>query len=170
MTIPVFGAGQDLPFLSWRVAKHASSVFDGATTNAHGSLGEKPIYTIFTVTGVVAIQALFARVNTTVDDAGGASRLNLGVTGDDNFFDNTIVADTLLDTGFWGVFDLSGGTGAFTANISRVFLEGEIVVIDGADILETTTGADVTSGQLDYYMIWAALSDGATITGSGALS
>ena len=42
------------------------------------------------------------------------------------------------------------------------------VLVEDTDIIETTATADITSGQIDYYVIWAPAEDGAKLTSAEA--
>ena len=159
-------------FLKWRIEKHVSSVFAGATTNAHGSLGERPTYTIFTVTGDVILQQIIAIINTTVDDAGGDNAtIEVGVPTRTASFVAASQASLLLDGNLW-LQELDGstivGAGAFSTGGAQHAWDW--VINDGGNIVETTKTADVTAGQIDYYCIWAPLEVGATLIEAGTLS
>ena len=168
MTIPVFGAGQDLPFLSWRVAKHASSAFTGAAS-AHGDKDAANTYKIFTVTGVIMLKALFGVVGTTLVGVGGD--ISIGVTGNAGIWAN---ADNAPD---WATGDILGNAAAAgqtdladTGLVNTNFIDGEMSIVNGVDIVETTATADITGGQIDYFCIWAPMEEGASIVEAGTLS
>lgn len=165
----ITGDFKGLPFLTWRVTKHASSAFTGATASAHGEISAANTYRVFTVTGVVAIKALIGVVNVSLTNA--TSNISLGITGSIALWAN---AD---DAPSWVGGDIIGGGGAAgatqhanTALISVNFANGEISIIDGADIVETVDTADVNAGQIDYYTIWAPMEAGASVVGTGTLS
>jgi len=158
--------------LTWRVTKHASSEFDGATENAHGSLGEKPTYTVFTVSGDVLVRGIWGVINTTITDAGDACDLSLGVTGNTTAFfaaeaaGGASAGDTFADGEVWAADGVAPVAGAEAEpGVQNIFM-----INDGADVIETTTGADCTAGQMDYYIIWAPAESGAVVTSDGTLS
>lgn len=162
--------------LEWKVTKHISSAFDGATTNAHGSLGEKPTYTVFTVTGDVIIKSYWGVVNTTLTDAGDAGRVEVGVVGNTALLMAQIAGATagatLLEDGdIWhdAVSEAAGGSKLSGNNTANDYLT-EFYINDGANIVEITSGADITAGQIDYYIIWAPAEAGARVAGAGTLS
>ncbi len=162
MVIPTFGAGQDLPFLSWKTAKHVSSAFAGATTDAHGSIGEKPTYTLWTVTGRIYIRTVFGVCGTGLAGTGEAqvgtatnTVLFLAATEAVNIDVDEVWADAADPIDKAAVLDA---------------LSPQWYVSNGEDIIETTTSTDITSGQMDYFMVWAPAEEGATIVSSGALS
>lgn len=168
----ISGDFKGLPFLTWRIVKHASSVFDGATTDAHGSLGEKPIYTIYTVSGDVIIRDFWGVVNATLTDAADAGRLEVGVAGNTAQIEAQLAAatagETLLEDGdiyLHGVSSLGVAARFASATLAQTWY-----INDGADIIETTSGADITAGQIDYYCIWAPCEAGASLIGAGTLS
>lgn len=153
--------------LQWRITKHASSVFAGATNNAHGSLGEKPIYTIFTVTGDILVKRVIAVINTTLTDAADAGRLEVGVVGNTAAYIAqtacaTAGASLCEDGDIWA----SGTPGVGTIGIGAQ----DYPINDGANIVETTSGADIQTGQIDYYLIWVPLESGASVVEAGTLS
>lgn len=142
--------------LVWRIAKKVSSDFAGGTANAHGdSAGTGNPYTLFTVTGDVVVQAIWGIVNTTLTGATGT--VSVGVTG------NT-AALLALETGT----ELAAG-GVYTSATQAVgaaAVAGSgalIAVADGLDIIETVATADITAGQIDYYVIWAPVEAGASV-------
>lgn len=166
--IPTFGAGTGLPFLTWQVAKLASSAFTGASS-AHGDKDAANTYRIFTVTGVVMIQALFGVVNTTLVGVGGD--ISIGLTG------SIAVWAGADDAPTWAGGDIVAGAAAAGATaladsalLSVNFVDGEMVIIDGTDIVETTATADITGGQIDYYAIWSPMEESASVVRAGTLS
>ncbi len=145
-----------------RTITHTSSAFDGATTNAHGSIGEKPTYTVWTVTGVIHIVAI-----------GGVVGTNLAGTGEAQIGTATNLVLFLAQTEAVNID--AGEAWAATADPvdstdKYIAVFQEAVINNGEDIIETTTTADITSGQIDYYMIWCPLSSGASVVEAGTLS
>lgn len=137
----------------WRVVKKADDVFDGATTNAHGEFdGTDSAHTLFTVTGDVEVRVV-GIVNTTLTGASGT--VEVGVVGNTAQF---IALDTATEMLDGDVFtDAGDEVGA------DVWPEESHIINDGLDIIETTATADVTAGQIDYYCLWRALEDGASV-------
>lgn len=163
-----YGVGTDLPFLQWRVTKHASSVFDGATGSAHGDKDAANTYRIFTVTGDVIIYQFVGIVNTTLTEAGASAAIIVGATGNTGklLSDPTSGATDLVDGDVW----LDAGTEPSIDTFPGGAPTWGAVINDGADIVETTSSQDITGGQIDYYIIWAPLGPGATVVGAGTLS
>jgi hypothetical protein len=108
-------------------------------------------------------------VNTTLVGVGGD--ISIGLTGSIAVWANADDAPT------WVAGDIIGGAAAAgasqvadTALLSIGFIDGEVVIIDGTDIVETTATADITAGQIDYYCIYAPMEAGASIVSAGTLS
>lgn len=145
--VPVTGS------VPWRVAIKRSSVFDGATGDAHGdTAGTSNPYTLFTVTGDVEVR-LVGICNTNLT---GAGTLEVGVAGNTAQLIGQIADATTLDDG--DVY-----TDAGTEAGADVFPEQSQVVNDGADIIETCGTTDITAGQIDYYCIWRPLEAGSFV-------
>ncbi len=149
--VPVAG---NAGLLEWRTARHASTVFDGATGNAHGdTAGTGNPYTIFTVTGDVVLMAIWGVCNTNI---AGAGTLEVGVASNTAALIAQIANAEDLDDGDIYI-DATPGVGAEATQAS-----GSLFAInDGTDIIETVGTADITAGQVDYYAIWAPMEDGA---------
>jgi len=137
----------------WRVVKHVSTAFDGATGDAHGNDGGAlDPYSVFTVTGDVEAKVV-GIVNTTLV---GAATLEVGVAGNTAQFIAQIADATgLVDGDVW----TDGGAEAG----ADVWPEEAQIVNDGANIIETVGTANVTAGQIDYYCLWRPLEAGALI-------
>lgn len=159
----------------WRITVLRSSVFDGATTNAHGSLGEKPTYTVFTVTGDIIIIAFWGVVNTTLTDVGDAGRVEVGVVGNTAILIPQIAGATagatlLADGDIWLYSQAAASQPAGAVRTSAAADSLDWYINDGANIVETTSGADITGGQIDYYIIWVPVESGASVVEAGTLS
>ncbi len=141
--------------LNWQIAVHRSSVFAG-TTDIHGEFdGAMAAYELFTVTGDIIIWAIWGVVNTSLTGASGT--IEVGTAG------NTagLIAQDLgtdIDDGALYVSGTVADGVATVANSGAFF-----VINDGVDIVETTGTADLTGGQIDYYVIWAPVEDGSNL-------
>lgn len=146
--------------LVWRVVKKAGSAYDGATTNAHGDHdGTADPYTLFTVTGDVIIKALWGVINTSVVSTSNTGTVEVGTVG------NTakLIAQTTAGNGTLADGDILTDTGAETG-VDIAADSGALYFInDGANIIETLATNNFTSGQIDWYCIWAPAEDGATV-------
>lgn len=142
--------------LVWNIAIKRSSAFAGATTNAHGDNdGTSDPYTLFTVTGDVVIKAIWGIVNTSL--TGATATIEVGVTGNTAAL---LAQETATELDAGGVY--VSATQAVGA--APVAASGAIIAIaDGLDIIETVATADVTAGQIDYYVIWAAVEPEASV-------
>ncbi len=158
------GKFADLPFLTWRTIKHASSAFDGATGSAHGDKDAANTYRIFEVTGDVIVLACWGVVNTDLTEAGATAVIQVGVTGNTAQFMDQKNAVDLDDGKVWVSSSIVIGGETILAGYRYTAIN------DGADIVETVGTQDVTGGQIDYYCIWAPVEPGASVVSSGTLS
>jgi hypothetical protein len=142
--------------LVWRVAKKVSSAFTGGTANSHGdSAGTGNPYTLFTVTGNVVIKAIWGVCNVTL--TGASSTVEVGVTGNTAAL---LAQETGTDIDAGGIY-----TGA-TQTVGAAAVPGSgalIAITGGLDIIETVGTADVTAGQIDYYVVWAPCEPNASV-------
>ena len=169
------GDFKGVPYLTWRVSKHASSSFTGDVDDTHGdqeSASATPTYTIWTVTGAILVRAIWGICNTSL--TGAAGTLSLGVTGSVAAFSPAITG-TDIDGGDVischssaasnaAITPIQGGGAGGVGDVSFFALDY------GVDILETTGTANIDTGQIDYFMVWAPAEAGATVVESGAVS
>lgn len=142
--------------LVWRIAKKVSSAFDGGTANAHGNVaGTGNPYTLFSVTGDVLIHSIWGVVNTTL--AGATGTVSVGVTGNTAAL---IALETATELAANGVY--TSATQAVGAAATG-FSGAGVAVANGLDIIETAATANITAGQIDYYVIWAPVEPGASV-------
>lgn len=157
------GDFKGLPFLNWRILKHESSVFAGATGDRHGNNGgANDPYTIFTVTGLVLIRSVFGVVGTSLTGAGEVQvgtadnvLLYLANTEAVNLDANEVYAETADPVDKSDVL--------VTANRSWYASNGE-------DIIETISSSNVETGQMDYYVIWTPAKAGANLVSATAVA
>lgn len=130
----------------WRVATKEAT-FAGGTTNARGDFdGTGNPATLFTVTGTV-MAIVFGHCTTLLASTSGT--LEVGVAG------NTaaLIAQTTatdIDAGeVWR--DAAPAVGAEALN-------DPLVIVGGADIIETVATANITAGVITYYCLWMPLS------------
>ena len=151
--VPVAGNGS---MLEWRLARVADSVFDGATTNAHGDdAGTDDPHTVFVTLGDVLINSIWGICNTTL--TGATATISVGVTGNTAGLLALETGTEILDGNVYVSATQAVGVAAVANSGAPVALN------DGFDILEYTATADVTGGQIDYYAVWAPCEDGASI-------
>ena len=155
----ISGDFKGLPFLNYQIAKHEASAYTGGTPDSHGDHdGTADPYTIFTVTGLVHIRRMFGTCGTLI---AGAGTIDLGITEDVNIF-----ATQLADATTWDadeIWDLSNDPGTI-ANGSVIPAANDLGwILNGTDVIETLAAANLTSGQVDWYCIWAPLASGASI-------
>jgi len=132
---------------SFSVEKASPGAFIGGTTNARGDHdGTSDPTTLFTVTGDVLVR-MYAVCTTTIV---GAGKIEVGLTGNTaeilaQVQDTSTIAanDIYLDA---TVNDVRGAT------FSDV--PASVLAINGSDIIETLTVANLTAGELYYVCLW----------------
>jgi len=140
---------------SYASVKSAPAAFTGATGNTRGdSAGTDASHTLFTVTGDVDI--ILIPVCTTL--LAGTGKLEVGVTGNlAGIIAETTATDIDANDVWYAAAPADVGVLAFGSAV------GPFIVVNGLDILETTTTADITSGQIYYICLWRPLSVGSTV-------
>jgi len=136
------------------------AAFTGGTANTRGNDGGTlDPFTLYTVTGDVRIR-IFGVCDTVL--AGASATLEVGIVG------NTagLIAQTTgtdIDAGeLWHDATPDAGIELFSVAIDRL-------LVAGADIIETTATADVTSGQIHYVCYWSSASeDGNVVAANNA--
>jgi len=154
------GLKQQHEVLTWRVAKHAASAYTGGTANSHGDHdGTADPYTIFTVTGDVVIADFWGVVNTAVVSTSDTGTLEVGVAG------NTakLIAQTTAGSGTLAENDVITDAGAEASIDVNAHSGAKHYIVNGADIIETLGTNNFTSGQIDWYCIWAPVEAGAKV-------
>lgn len=124
--------------------------FDGATGNAHGEVsGTSNPYTLFTVTGDVAVKLLAVCVTTLTITA--TATLQVGVAGSTASL-IALTAGDAIDAGeIW--HDASPD-----AKIELSSVLTEKIIVGGTDIIETTATEDILTGVIKYICFWRPLS------------
>jgi hypothetical protein len=131
------------------------AAFTGGTENTRGdSAGTDASHTLYTVTGDVIIRLL--PVCTTL--LAGSGKLEVGVTGN---LAGIIAETTATDIDANDIWKAASPTDVGVIALSSIV--GPFVVVNGLDILETTTTADITSGQIYYVCWWRPASPGSTL-------
>ena len=135
---------------SYAVVKSAPTAFAGGTTNARGdSAGTGASHTLFTVTSDVSV--ILMPVCTV--DLAGSGKLEVGVTGNlAGIVAETTATDIDANDIWTAAAPADAGVVAFGS------LVGPFAVVNGLDIIETTTTADITSGQIYYQCLWRPIS------------
>lgn len=125
-----------------------------AFTGAAG-FGAQGIHTIATVTGQIEIRAPFF-IYCSEDLAGALATIDLGFTGQETWFMTAELA-TSIDSGMW--WDSGGG---FTAGSSSGGTTNSFPL--SANIILDVDTADITNGQLDFFIRWRPLSADGNLT------
>jgi hypothetical protein len=142
----------DVLLSAWNHVALDAATFVGGTTNARGDHdGTGDPTTLFTVTGDVMVMAW---AECTTDLVGASAVIEVGITGDTAVIIAQTTATDIDDGDVW-----NGATpGAGIAALSP------IVVLGGADIIETIGTANITAGVLVYHCLWTPISaDGAVV-------
>lgn len=139
---------------AFNILKCSPGAFDGGTSNARGDKdGTKAVLPLFKVTGVVLVRIF----GVCTVDLVGAGTLEVGVAGNTAALLAQIADATTLDAGeiyndatpVLGVETLANITGPFVVASGH----GGSITID-----EKVATADITAGNLDYYILWRPLS------------
>jgi len=132
------------------MVKATLAAFTGATAHSRGdSGGTGASQTLFTVTGDVIIRLL--PVCTTL--LAGSGKVEVGVVGN---LAGIVAETTATDIDANDIWKAASPTDVGVIAVTSIV--GPFVVVNGLDILETTTTADITSGQIYYVCWWRAAS------------
>ena len=123
-----------------------------AITYVAGTTGAIATVTLFTVTGSVLART-FA-ICTTALESGGASTIEVGVTGATAIIIALTTSADIIANEIW--LDAS-------PTVIVDALPAQLIIPNGLDIKQKITDATVTAGLLTYYCIWEPLSSGATV-------
>lgn len=135
---------------SLNVAVVKPTAFAGVTSNARGDKdGSNATFTIFTVTGDVLVR-IFG-VCTDSLTSGGVAKLEVGLTGNTALLIAQTTATAIDVNQLWN--DASPALGDTLANVL-----GPFIVPNGLDIIETTSAADISGGNVYYVCLWRPLS------------
>lgn len=149
------------PRFAFRTKK--TITFDGATTNAWGDDGGTlDGGAIFTVTGLVECVVLG---EVTTDLAGGAT-IEVGIDGASAIFCSQ-VTDTVLDAGEIYLHDTTPANYFIVGEEEAAADNLPIYVLNGTDIILTTTTTNTTAGVIDFFCLWNPISNDANVADSG---
>lgn len=150
--------GGDLPF---RTTKEI--VFAGGTTNAWGDDGGTlDGGVVFTVTGLVEIKIL----GLCTEDLVGGATAELGITGNTAIFCAQIT-DTALDSGEIWLNDTTPASSFIIGEEEAAADNFPRYILNGNDVILTTTTTNTTDGTVTFYAFWRPLSDNANVADSG---
>jgi hypothetical protein len=108
-------------------------------------------YTIFQVTGDVYIQQIYGACKVAVT-SGGAPTMELGIAGNTAVFIAQTVSTTITQYDLWQDAVPDANPGIITL-LGRSWL-----LQNGADIILTLAGVNVTAGEIVFYCNWVPLS------------
>lgn len=118
--------------------------------------GAQGAYTIFTVTGDIAL-SVFGICKTAVT-SGGAATIELGVAGNTAILIAQATATALILNEIW-----HDATPTTTVESVAAATNNAIVISGGQDVILTIGGADLTAGVIDFYALWKPLSTDANL-------
>lgn len=141
---------------SFNVAEATPSAFDGGVANARGDLaGTGNPKTLFTVTGEVLVRIVGVCTSDLVSAGGGT--LSVGLTG------NTAALIALTTATDIDASDLWNDSTPAVRTDTLANVTGPHVIVNGADIIETTATASITGGNVKYICLWRPLSAASTV-------
>ena len=141
---------------SFDIVKAEPSDFAGGTDNARGDKdGTSAALTLYTVTGDVLVQIW--GVCTTVI-AGASAKLEVGVANNTAVL---IAQTTATDIDAEEIWLGAAPSAVSVDQLSDV--TSTLIIANGADIIETTSTQDITSGQIYYVCMWRPLSQGSSV-------
>ena len=111
--------------------------------------GAQAAYTIFTVTGDVYIQQIYGACKVALT---GASTIELGIAGNTACFIAQTTATDLDQYELWQDATPEANPGVI------ILLGRSWLVQNGANVILTIAGADLTAGDIDFYCNWVPLS------------
>lgn len=143
---------------SFDVAKSVPTAFTGSANERGDKDGTQSAFTVFAVTGEVIVRVYGVCTATLV----GAGTLELGITGNTALLIAQVSdATTIATADVW--------VDATVGEVRGVALSGvpaSTVIVNGNDIIETTAGTDITSGNIYYICLWRPLSPDGLVTSS----
>ena len=140
----------------YEIAVSAPTAFTGAS----GARGDKDTasgaWTIFQVNGDVVVRIFGV---STLTPVGTSGTLEVGVAG------NTAALIALTTaTGIATGYLWSDASPSVSVDLLSTVL-GPYVIVNGADIIETTKTTDLTAGNIYYVCAWRPLSPGSSVNG-----
>lgn len=135
--------------------------FAGATENAWGDDGgDLDGGVVFTVTGLVKCQLIG---DVTTDLVGGAT-VEVGISGATAIFGKKLT-DTTLDEGH--IYLNETAAAYFAIGEEQASADDlPIYLLNGQDIILTTTTTNTTSGVIDFYCLWVPWGDDGDVVAS----
>lgn len=131
--------------------------FDGGTTNAIGDEGgTNDPYTMFTVTGVVAVR-FFGFCTTLLASAGGGTTA-VGTALNTTGLITTTTATDIDASEIWHDASPDSSVELWTVATEKIVTQ---------NIIMTNVTADITSGVIKFICLWRPLSPGASVVSTG---
>lgn len=149
--VPLTG---DFPFRTKRTLTFNGAVADD-WGNDGGALDGGAVYT---VTGLVKVQ-LYGECTT--DLVGGAT-VEVGITAGTAIFCSQIT-DTVLDAGEIYIHDTTPATSFIVGEEQAAVDNLPIYLLNGTNIILTTTTTDTDSGVIDFFALWKPISDDGSV-------
>lgn len=146
---------------AFNVAKETPAVAFTTTTNTRGDFdGTSMPYTLFTVTGDVAVR-VYGVCTTTLASAGGGT-ISVGVTNNTALLIASTTATTITTTAnFWPSATVTDNGGLLSA------VTATTVIVNSSNIIETIGTADISAGQIYYICLWRPISHDGNVVPAG---
>ncbi len=146
--------GNRVPITNRGIITKRTLTFNGAVADAWGNDGGAlDGGAVYTVTGLVEVQLVGV---VTTDLVGGAT-VEVGITAGTAIF-GAQVTDTVLDDGEIYLNDTTPATSFIVGEEQAAIDNLPIYLLNGTDIILTTTTTDTDSGVIDFYCIWTPIS------------
>ena len=138
----------------YEIAVATPSAFAGETLDARGDVdGVNVAYPLFKVNGDVLVR-IFGVCTASL---AGAATLEVGVSGNTAKLIAQTTATEIDINELWS--DTSPTVGVDTL----ASITGPYLIVNGADIIETTASANITEGNIYYVCMWKALTPGSNV-------
>ena len=139
----------------YEIAIASPDAFAGETTDARGDVGGANVtYTLFKVNGEVLVR-IFGVCTT---DLAGAATLEVGVSGNTAKLIAQTTATSIDANDIW-----NDATPTAVGLDTLAAVTGPYLIVNGADIIETTASANITSGQIYYVCLWRPITPGSNV-------
>jgi hypothetical protein len=119
--------------------------------------GAQAAYTIFTVTGDVTVKSVIGICDVALT-SGGAATIEMGVAGDTAAIIAQTTATDLILNEVW-----RDATPTTTLEPMTAGTELGYIIPAGQDIIFTIGTADLTAGDIDFYVLWRPLSSDSNV-------
>lgn len=142
------------PLDGYELAVSRPAAFTGGTAERGDKDTASGVWTLFQVTGDVIVRVFGV---STVTPVGAAGTLEVGVAGNTAALIAQTTATDIVAGDLWS--DASPSVGVDT--LASVL--GPFLIVNGADIIESTKTTDLTAGNIYYVCMWKPLTAGSNV-------